>query len=250
MRVLRPQAPLDRPIAQLARPPATAAAGGLKAVVLCPDLPRTQGVARASLQSLGVLADRIAVDAQWLALALEPRGLGDAPGDFSASGWIADIAAAARSLRTEEGAQQVFLAGLGLGGALCIAAAAADPEIGGVATLGAPADVMAWAGDPRTLLTHARSIGLIRTAGFPPDADKWTREWRELRPLQLAAKLNPRPVMVLHGNDDDVVPDLDARALADAAGDGADLRLIAGAGHHLRNDPRAVAILLGWLSRH
>ena len=217
--------------------------------MLCPDFPRTQGVARATLQSLGVLADRIAVDAQWLALALHPRGLGDAPGDFSASGWIGDIAGAVRTLRSEEHAQQVFVAGLGLGGALCLAAAGEDPTIGGVATLGAPADLLSWTGDPRSFLTHARSVGLIRSPNFPPDVDKWTREWRELRPLELARKLNPRPVMVIHGSDDDVVPDLDARALADAAGDGADLRLIAGAGHHLRNDPRAVAILLGWLSR-
>lgn len=246
---MRGRAPLDRPIAQLARPPATAAAGGLKAVVLCPDLPRTQGVARAALQSLGVLAERIAVDAQWLALALQPRGLGDAPGDFSACGWLEDIATAVTTLRAEEQAEQVFLVGLGLGGALCIAAAAADPDIGGVATLGAPADVMSWAGDPRSLLAHARTVGLIRSPNFPPDTDRWNREWRELRPLDLARELNPRPVMVIHGNDDDVVPDLDARALADASGDGADLRLIAGAGHQLRNDPRAVAILLGWLSR-
>ncbi|HUR48991.1 MAG TPA: alpha/beta hydrolase [Acidimicrobiales bacterium] len=206
-------------------------------------------MARATLQSLGVLADRIAVDAQWLALALQPRGLPDAPGDFSASGWVEDIAAAVTSLRTEEGAPQVFLAGLGLGGALCVAAAAADPAIGGVATLGAPADLMAWAGDVRSLLAHARSVGLIRSPNFPPDVDQWNREWRDLRPLDLARQLDPRPVMVIHGNDDDVVPDLDARALADSSGDGADLRLIAGAGHHLRNDPRAVAILLGWLSR-
>lgn len=201
------------------------------------------------MQSLGVLADRIAADAQWLALALRPRGLGDAPGDFSARGWVDDITAAVASLRSEEGARDVFLAGLGLGGALAIAAAAADPTIGGVATLGAPSDLVAWAGDLRSLLTHARSVELIKTPNFPGDTDQWMREWRELNPLDLVKRLDPRPVMVIHGGDDDVVPDLDARALADAAGAGADLRLIAGAGHHLRNDPRAVAILLGWLSR-
>ena len=34
-----------------------------------------------------------------------------------------------------------------------------------------------------------------------------------------------------------------------AAQDAADLRLLVGAGHHLRADPRAVALLLGWLER-
>jgi len=36
-----------------------------------------------------------------------------------------------------------------------------------------------------------------------------------------------------------------------AAADGrAELRLIQGAGHQLRADPRMVATLLGWLDRH
>jgi uncharacterized protein len=41
----------------------------------------------------------------------------------------------------------------------------------------------------------------------------------------------------------------DARALADAADGQADLRVIAGAGHRLRHDPRAIAALMGWMER-
>ena len=40
----------------------------------------------------------------------------------------------------------------------------------------------------------------------------------------------------------------DPRLLAEAHG-AAELRIVAGAGHRLRHDPRAVAILLGWLDR-
>jgi putative redox protein len=36
--------------------------------------------------------------------------------------------------------------------------------------------------------------------------------------------------------------------LSDAHGE-AELRLIPGAGHSLRHDPRAIAVLLGWLDR-
>jgi putative redox protein len=52
----------------------------------------------------------------------------------------------------------------------------------------------------------------------------------------------------LHGDTDELVPSLDARLLADAHGD-AELRIISGAGHELRHDPRAIAMFLGWLSR-
>jgi putative redox protein len=53
---------------------------------------------------------------------------------------------------------------------------------------------------------------------------------------------------VLHGDDDESVPAADARVLAQAHG-AAELRVIPGAGHRLRHDPRAVAVLLGWLDR-
>jgi hypothetical protein len=52
----------------------------------------------------------------------------------------------------------------------------------------------------------------------------------------------------VHGDSDDLTPLNDGRALASAHGD-AEFRLINGAGHELRHDPRAVAVLLGWLSR-
>ena len=42
----------------------------------------------------------------------------------------------------------------------------------------------------------------------------------------------------------------DARELADAADASAELRVLAGAGHMLLHDPRAIALLLGWFDRH
>jgi hypothetical protein len=37
--------------------------------------------------------------------------------------------------------------------------------------------------------------------------------------------------------------------LADAADGEVELRILAAAGHRLRHDPRAIAVLLGWLDR-
>lgn len=62
------------------------------------------------------------------------------------------------------------------------------------------------------------------------------------------AQVSPRPVLVVHGTDDESVPQFDARVLADAHGH-AEMRMIDGASHALRHDPRAMAILLGWLDR-
>ena len=56
-------------------------------------------------------------------------------------------------------------------------------------------------------------------------------------------------MLLIHGADDDVVPLDDARVLADAAGDEVELRVLSEAGHRLRHDPRAIALILGWMER-
>src|SRR3546814_14890501 len=63
-----------------------------------------------------------------------------------------------------------------------------------------------------------------------------------------AHRLHPRALLVVHGSADDLVPDFDARVIADAH-TAAELRLLDAARHRLRHDPRAMAILLGWLDR-
>ena len=98
------------------------------------------------------------------------------------------------------------------------------------------------------LLEHARQVGMIKEPAFPADVDAWTRELRDLKAVACAPQLAPRPLLVIHGSDDDLVPVFDARVLVDAHGD-AELRIMNGAGHRVRHDPRAIAVLLGWLDR-
>jgi putative redox protein len=199
-----------------------------------------------SARSFPELADRIATELGWFVLVFTFRGCGDSGGDFSMGGWLDDLRAAARHLRHVEGVRGVWVAGFGTGGALALCAAASDPEIRGVATLGAPADFDDWASHPRRLLQHAREVGVIHRREFPTSFDGWARNLRDVRAVSCANDLAPRPLLLLHGLDDDAVPVFDARVLADAHGS-ADLRIIDGASHQLRHDPRAIAILLGWL---
>ena len=66
----------------------------------------------------------------------------------------------------------------------------------------------------------------------------------------VSSRLPPKRFLIGHGSDDVEVPVGDARALHSAADGRAELRVIQGAGHWLRADPRMVATLLGWLDRH
>lgn len=218
------------------------------AVVLAHGYPSDVNAAAVAASALPELADRIAGEMGWMAMALAFRGCGASEGNFSLRGWLDDLQAAVAHLTADELVSGVWLAGFGTGGALSICAGAVLPEVQGVAALGAPADFDDWASHPRRLLEHAREVGMIKESTYPANVDAWARELHDLRAVAEAPKLRPRPLLVVHGSDDDLVPVFDARVLVDAHG-AAELRIVSGAGHRLRHDPRAVAVLLGWLDR-
>ena len=204
--------------------------------------------ARQSALTFPELIDRIANELSWAAMTFTFRGCGKSPGDFSLQGWVDDLRAAIDHLIAEANPLGIWIVGTNTGGSIAACVAADDPRVRGVALLSSRADFDDWAAQPRRFLEHARDIGAIRTPGFPKAFDEWARELRRFRPEDAARRLAPRPMMVMHGDDDESVPTSDARRLAEAHGS-ADLRVITGAGHRLRHDPRAVAVLMGWLDR-
>lgn len=228
--------------------PRSAPGNWVPGLVICHGFPNGKGAGQLSAKSFPELADRIATELGWKVLVFQFRGCGDSAGNFSFQGWLDDLLNAVRYLRALADVHGVWVAGFGTGGALAICAAARDLDIRGVAAISAPADFDDWGNHPRRLLQHARDVGVIHDATFPPAFDSWAREIRAIRAIASVGAVRPRPLLVMHGSEDEAVPVFDARVLADEHGE-ADLRIIEGGAHELRHDPRAVAILLGWLDR-
>ncbi len=232
--------------AHLERPPGGGT--GLPGVVICHGFPSGPDGGANSVTTFPELAFRIATEMGWVAMVPYLRGMDGSEGDFSLDGWRDDVVAAVADLRSQPGVDMVWAVGFGSGASLAICAAAVDEEIMGVGALAAPADWSDWAANPRRLLLHARDAGLLTMEGAPPDFGRWSSALREISAERAVESMAPRDLLLVHGTDDEIVPPLDARVLAGQHGS-ADLRMIAGAGHHLRHDPRAIAILLGWLDR-
>ena len=129
---------------------------------------------------------------------------------------------------------------------MAILAAARDARVRGVAAMAPRADFDDWAGDHKAFLQHCRNVGVIRSDSFPRSASAWNRELRQNRAVDAVQQLADRPLLILHGINDRQVPYEEARHLA-SRHPSAELRLITGADHRIRHDPRAAAILLGWL---
>jgi putative redox protein len=229
--------------AHIARPATTAT---VPALVLCHDFPTPPRGSLASGLTFPELADRIARDVGWLVLTFNFRGTGASEGDFSVGGWLSDQRGLVDLLAARDEVHGIWLAGTGVGGTLALCTAATDDRIRGVATISSQARLRDW--DTGRFVEHCRRMGVFRDSDGPVDLGAWNREIAEVDAVAAASKLAPRPLLVLHGSEDDVAPLDDGRLLAEAHGD-AELRIVATAGRRLRHDPRAVASLLGWLDR-
>ena len=234
-------------VGRLARPERIPS-GGVPGLVICHGFPtRSNGVADPG-RSYYDLAERMAEDMGWMALAFTYRGCGESEGDFSLGGWLSDVLNAVEHLHARDDVNDVWVAGFGTGGALAIAAAARTDKVRGVAAVSPPADFNDWIEEPDGLLAYARKVGAIDNPEFPEDVDAWKAELSDISANKAASKIGETPLLIMHGAEDDVVSVFDARVIADAHGS-ADLRIIAGGGHRLRFDPRAIAVFFGWLER-
>ena len=221
---------------------------GVPAVIVCHGFPVGAIGAAQSAHSFPELAERITHELGWTAMCFNLRGCGRSDGNFSLDGWQSDVAAAVTHLRANANISQLFLAGFSTGASLAIDYAARDRRVAGVAAMCARADIEDWASQPRRFLQHARDIGVIRDPSEPKDFDKWSKAFQLIQPVRSAKQMANRPLLLVHGSDDDVVPVDDSRRLAQSHGR-ADLHIVSGAGHRLRHDPRALAILFGWLDQ-
>lgn len=219
------------------------------AVVLCHGIP---GSARRDPRDDGYAGLARTVAARGYAAAwLDFRGVRDSAGDFSMAGWVRDLEAMLDALQRdrEAGALRRVVAGSSAGGAVAIAAAARRDDIAAVATLATPASLRLLADEPQAAIARLRNLGIIRDPVFPKDAQAWWREIEDLSPERLIASISPRPLLIAHGDADDIVAYAHAERLYSAAKPPKELARLRGAGHQLRKDERGVACLLDWLDR-
>lgn len=217
-------------------------------LVLVHGLPRAYGMGRQAAGLLPELADHLARESGWQVATATMSGIGASTGTFSVSQWRCDLASVITRFYDEE--SWISLAGFGIGGALALEATAADERVRGVATFATPSNLARWLGDPEEMHRLAERAGVADPRVPLLGPGELAKDICSLDPLAAAAAVPPKRFLIGHGSDDPEVPVSDARELHAAAEGRAELRVIQGAGHALRADPRMVATLLGWLDRH
>jgi dipeptidyl aminopeptidase/acylaminoacyl peptidase len=189
--------------------------------------------------------------AGFVSLVFNFRGCGSSQGNMGMIDWTHDLTAAIDFLAMlpEVDKNRICLLGSSGGAAVCVYAAAKDKRVHAVATLACPAEFGFMAGGQAvdSLISRFREIGIIRDADYPPSVEKWLDGFKTVAPIDYIDKISPKPLLLVHGDKDDVVPVEHAGRLFEKAGEPKEMVVLPGAGHRLRQDERAIDAAMRWL---
>ncbi len=219
------------------------------ALILCHGIPSGQPNPSDDTGYPG-LAGRFC-EAGFISLVFNFRGAHVAEGNLDMLGWTRDLTAAIDYLAglQEVAYSRLCLLGSSAGAAVSVYVTANDPRVSALVTLACPAEFGFLTDRKRAKATidHFRSIGLIRDTGFPASAEEWVDGFSEIAPLKWIGKISPRPLLLIQGDKDDLVPVGHAHKLFEKAGEPKKLVILPGAGHRLRLEERAVSAAIEWL---
>lgn len=163
-----------------------------------------------------------------------------------------DVSAAVRYMKDVRGFRRVAVMGTSQGAAAAILAAAADPTIDAVIAENPYTSVHDLIREsslrsqpaPDVLLRFLSAVIVWRLAGFHAS-----------EPIDVVGAIAPRPLFLMHGTADQVVPARQSEALFERAGEPKELWVIDGADHSelFNRDPaayraRVLAFLAHWLT--
>jgi len=181
------------------------------------------------------------------------RGAGLSEGNFDMRGWTRDLTQAISFVQGVPGIDPsaLYVMGFSGGAATALHMAAYDKRVAGVVSCASPADFDGLTNEQALgdCIAKWREINIIRDAAFPEDLDEWQAGFAEVAPVKHIAAISPRPVLLLHGDADEVVDVSHAHLLSEAAGDPSELVVLPGGLHRLRVDERAMNLALDWLLR-
>lgn len=151
--------------------------------------------------------------------------------DLTLSGQIDDLTCAVDWCQ-EQGAGTIITTGRSFGGTTVICHAARDKRVAGVCTWAASTNLTQRLSelavddpdDPKRVLVAGDEGILYLKKGFFQDLGKYDV-------LLLASQIAPRPLLLIHGTKDDMVPLDDAKSIYESAGETKELVIIEGGDH-------------------
>ncbi len=179
------------------------------------------------------------------------RGTGPSGGNMDLWGWTEDLRAVIDLIHCLSGvdASRLALFGFSGGAAVSVCVAAADLRVSCVAIGACPADfsLLSQTRDASAYVAHFREIGAIRDQDFPLSIHEWLEGFRKVRPIDWIHRISPRPLLMIHSNDDETVGIDQGQRLFKKAKGPKEFVILDGAGHRLRHDSRVLEAFSTWV---
>ena len=181
------------------------------------------------------------------------RGSGESEGNLDLLAWTRDLDVAINYLywRNEVAKSRISVMGFSGGAAISLYCAAHDDRISSTVICACPFrffDISEFS-SAEQFLQQCRDVGTIRDSNFPPSVAEWAHGFEKINPIDHVAKISPRPLLIIHGENDETVPPDHAQMLYEKATDPKDIALIMGGDHRLRHCEPAMDTALAWLKR-
>lgn len=200
------------------------------------DRPGSQRVAVVCHGHRGSKADMLGIGPGlwregWSVLLFDFRGNGQsADGPQSLAHYEQrDLQAALDLAATRRPDAQIDLVGFSMGAAVSLQVAARDERVRRVVADSSFAEI------PGVVAQAARGMRLppVPMVQLVDHATRWRYGYRfsQVQPVEAVGAIAPRPLLLLHGTDDSVIPVEHAHRLAAAAGPGSRLEIIEGVDH-------------------
>ncbi len=199
-----------------------------------------------------MLAEKFAA-AGFITCIFSFRGCGESEGNLDLLDWTRDLENVITFLAGLEKVDKLRISLMGFSGGAAASAyvSARDKRVSALVLCACPArfSIGGLGLSPDEFLDQCRRVGTVRDSGFPASIDEWAGHFQQVSPIDCIEKISPRPLLIIHGDEDETIPPEHAWQLYAAAGDPRELVMVPGGKHRLRTNEKAMELALRWLKR-
>ncbi|MDY6912378.1 MAG: alpha/beta fold hydrolase [Chloroflexota bacterium] len=199
-----------------------------------------------------LLAERFAAEG-FITCIFNFRGCGESEGNLDLLGWTFDLDGVLTHLSQIENVDKSRLSLMGFSGGAAASAyvAARDLRISSLILCASPAEFSLFSAPERVgeFITQCRTVGTFRDADFPPSVQEWLDHFQQVSPIYFIDRVSPRPLLIIHGSQDELIDPSQAQQLYAKAKEPKELAIIPGAEHRIKGSQAAMDKAVNWLKQ-
>jgi dipeptidyl aminopeptidase/acylaminoacyl peptidase len=181
------------------------------------------------------------------------RGAGLSEGHFDIMGWTRDMNAALDYFCNYDGVdkERVSVMAFSGGAMTAIYVTARDERIKALVSCCSPVSITFAKKREQVIsfIENQRQISISRDSLPVQTPEQIMENFKRVDPLLCVDRISPRPLLIIHGDKDDLVDPAQAYMIYEKAKEPKELAMIAGAGHRLRHEEDAMKLATDWLKK-